>query len=421
MTTLHISPAKLSGNIQIQPSKAVAHRALICAALAYGCSNLSNLGDSLDMQATMEGLRQMGLANYYRQDADWQIYGGLLKRKLAMVDCGESGSTLRFLLPLALCNNVETLFTGRGRLMKRPMRPYIEALINGGAAIEEGTDGLLAKGQLKPGLYRIPGNVSSQYITGLLLALPLLDEPSVIKIDGPLESADYVALTEDVQKNFGIEHIHFHQKQCIKVVPAIYRACDLRIESDWSHAAFYLVAGFLGADICCQGLRQDSKQGDKRICDILQDMGGCLSTMENGIKISAQDYRPTVIDAAQIPDLVPILAVAACAVEGETRIINAARLRLKESDRLAAISEGIRALGGDIRETEDGLLISGKGYLRGGAASAWGDHRIAMALAIATSICQQEVLLHGCETVAKSAPYFWQEFYALGGNTYEYV
>ncbi|MGI5891720.1 MAG: 3-phosphoshikimate 1-carboxyvinyltransferase [Bacillota bacterium] len=421
MKSLEIFPTKLEGQLVIQPSKSISHRVLICAALAHGKSLLCRVGDSLDIQATKDGLREMGLANFSDFGSVLEIrgYGGLSKKKKAIVDCKESGSTLRFLLPLALACDIETFFTGSGRLFHRPMRPFIEALVKGGAIIEEKADGIMVKGRLAAGIYQIPGHISSQYISGLLLALPLLKEPSVIQITGELQSADYVDLTHDTQRSFGINNYISRKK--INIVPGKYHSSNYEVEGDWSHAAFYLTAGFLGSDIRCLGLNRDSKQGDRRILDILQSMGGHLISYAQGIKITAAQACTNIIDAAQIPDLVPILVVAACGIRGETRIINAERLRLKESDRLAAISEGITALGGNIRVRPDGLDIIGTTVLRGGYVSAWGDHRIAMALAIASSICSQPVILSGYKTVAKSAPHFWQEFSSLGGKINERI
>jgi len=419
MKLLEISPKKLQGDIWIQPSKSLSHRGLICAALAEGTSVLKNVGHSLDLQATRQGLEALGVACILGEAPVLVVSGGLREKEKAVVDCKESGSTLRFLLPVALACGIETFFTGGGRLFQRPMAPYLAALRQGGAMIEEKPDGILAKGQLKGGKYVLPGDVSSQYFSGLLLALPLLKEESLIEIAGELQSADYVALTQDVQKLFGV--VIPREDNCFPVCPGQYTPCAYHVEADWSHAAFYMVAGFLGNPVSCRGLYGNSLQGDRAISSILAQMGARIWDTPIEVKAQTGTPRSSVIDAAQVPDLVPALAVAACGVLGETRIINAQRLRLKESDRLAAIKEGITGLGGQIEETADGLLISGSGSLVGGKVSAWGDHRIAMALAIAATICREPVLLEGYETVEKSAPDFWQEYTSLGGVVNEHI
>ncbi len=417
--SIAIKPGKLKGEIWIQPSKSLSHRGLICAALANGTSILHHLGESQDITATCRGLEALGLAKILGDGPTRAVSGGYHSAQEAVVDCGESGSTLRFLLPLALACQVKTRFIGGGRLFQRPMEPYLAALRQGGAEIETSSEAIQVSGRLWPGTYCLPGNVSSQYISGLLLALPLLHASSAIQIEGPLESAAYIDLTRDVQSLFGVTTLQ--ENSYIEVSASSYQPISYQVEGDWSHAAFYLVANFLGGDIACHGLYGASRQGDRQICDILTAMGGRLWQNSEIIKILPEQGKETVIDASQVPDLVPALAVAACGVIGETQIVNAQRLRLKESDRLAAITAGITGLGGNIQETADGLRIQGTGGLRGGHVSAWGDHRIAMALAIAAAICQEPVVLEGYETVAKSAPHFWEEFQQLGGEIHEYV
>ncbi len=419
MKLLEITPGKLRGDVWIQPSKSLSHRGLICAALAEGTSILKNVGASQDLIATGRGLEALGLARILGEPPVLAVSGGLREKEKAMVDCKESGSTLRFLLPVALACGVETLFTGGGRLFQRPMAPYLEALRRGGATIEEKPEGILAKGRLQSGAYVLPGNVSSQYVSGLLLALPLLKESSQIAIEGELQSADYVALTQDVQALFGI--VILREGNHFTIKPGKYTPFAYHVEADWSHAAFYLTAGFLGNPVSCRGLYGNSLQGDRAVTALLTQMGARIWDTALEVKALPGTPQASIIDAAQVPDLVPALAVAACGVTGETRIIHAERLRLKESDRLAAIAAGITALGGSVAETSDGLLIYGSGSLRGGRVSAWGDHRIAMSLAIAATICREPVLLEGYETVEKSAPDFWREYESLGGVIHEHL
>lgn len=414
---LLIEPQKLAGSLTIQPSKSLSHRALICAALAKGNSLIKNLGTSVDITATQTALKSLGLAKFTETADGLLVQGGLSPVAAAEVDCRESGSTLRFLLPLAAALGIEVLFTGQGRLLERPLGLYLEALNQGGAQIKRTQAGLLVTGQLQAGTYRLAGNVSSQYISGLMLALPLLAEDSQIEIIGSLQSVGYVRLTEEVLHNFSacLEW----EKQQIIIRSGAYQAADFTVEGDWSHAAFFLAAGLLGSDIICGGLNTKSLQGDRDICRILVNMGGQMERLPQGLKMTAATLSSSVIDACQVPDLVPPLAVAACKVTGTTTILGAQRLRIKESDRLAAVADLLNTLGGEVRETTDGLVIKGRGYLQGGRVSAWGDHRIAMSAAVAATICRQPLLLSEWQCVSKSAPQFWQEYAALGGVTHE--
>ncbi len=411
---LEIQPGKWQGIVPIQPSKSLSHRGLICAALAKGISRLSHVGNSLDIDATRQGLEALGLAEFR---SDGTVLGGLHRVTEAVVDCKESGSTLRFLLPIALAAGIPTRFVGQGRLLQRPMGPFIKALTAGGGNIRCTDHAIEVSGHLRPGCYHLPGNVSSQYITGLLLALPLLNGPSTIVVEGPLESAAYISLTLEVQRQFGLQ-IH-RQDSRFLIDSSPYLPGRYQVEGDWSHAAFYLAAGFLGSSIGCGGLNAQSLQGDREICHILESLGGCCQWQGDCLTVTAKQPVAGVIDVSQVPDLAPVLAVVCCGIKGVSRLVNAGRLRLKESDRLAAIADGIRCLGGQAVVEEDALAINGTGSLRGGPCSAWNDHRIAMSLAVASTICEQPVGLEGASSVAKSAPGFWQEVKTLGGRYHE--
>ncbi|MFZ5974241.1 MAG: 3-phosphoshikimate 1-carboxyvinyltransferase, partial [Bacillota bacterium] len=278
---------------------------------------------------------------------------------------------------------------------------------------------LTVSGRLSPGTYEMPGNVSSQFLTGLLFALPVLNGDSRIRLSSPLESGGYVEMTRAMQARFGV-HSAFSDAFTLHIPGnQRYTPCAVRVEGDYSHAAFFLVAGAIGGNITLAGLSADTTQGDRAIIDILRRMGADVREDENGVHVCGQSLRGTEIDASQIPDLVPVLSVAACAAKGETRIYNAARLRFKECDRLSAVAQELSALGADISESADALHIRGTGALKGGSCKSHGDHRMAMSLAVASSICTEEVVLDGWECVSKSAAAFWEEFRQLGGCAVE--
>jgi 3-phosphoshikimate 1-carboxyvinyltransferase len=333
------------------------------------------------------------------------------------LDCGESGSTLRFLIPVAALLPGGALFTGHGRLMERPLGPYASALGEHGAAIAAdaaGVGGISVRGGLKAGAFRLPGDVSSQFVSGLLLALPLLGGDSEIAMESPLQSAGYVDLTIDALAGFGVGierdgYARFFVRGGQRYRPQ--RACE--VEADFSQAAYYLVAGALGCECECAGLPMASKQGDRAIVQILERSGATVERTPNGgLAARAPKGRllPQTVDASGIPDLVPPLAALFSFCDGQSRIANAGRLRHKESDRLASVASELRALGASISQEGDSLLISGARSLKGGRAKSWGDHRIAMMAAVAAIGCEGAVTLSGGECVAKSYPGFWEDF-----------
>jgi 3-phosphoshikimate 1-carboxyvinyltransferase len=319
---------------------------------------------------------------------------------------------LRFLIALAGMTGEKWRFVGRGRLMERPLGVYADVFAQSGALFEQDDDGLLVQGPLLAGEYRLPGDVSSQFISGLLLALPLADGDSVLVLTSPLESAAYVDLTISVMAVFGVAIERDARGNFLIAGGQRYRAADYTVEGDYSQAAFFLGAGALGRTVACAGLLDDSLQGDFAIIDILGEMGADVA-WDNGL-VSATTRRgrlqAVTIDAREIPDLVPPLAALCCFASGTSKIINAGRLRIKESDRLAAMAQELRKLGADITETADGLIIVGRPSLRGGAVDAHNDHRIAMAMALAAIGCNSPVTLTGWQSVQKSYPQFWAYF-----------
>lgn len=398
-----LEPTKLSGSLVVPPSKSAAHRLLICAALAQGESLVENVDLSQDISATVSALRALG-SRMEERGKTFVCSGERSgeKREETVIDCCESGSTLRFLIPIALAFGGSFRFCGRGRLLSRPLEPYFEICDRDGISYRRETDFVSFCGSLRGGEYRLAGNISSQFVSGLLFALPLLKRDSRIVMTTPLESVGYIDLTLDALARFGICVENRDYREFLIRGAQSYRPCNCRVEGDYSQAAFYLVANALGSNVALQDLPKESRQGDKAILDIIQTMGSPL--------------RAATIDVCQIPDLVPVLAVLATQAEGETRLVNAARLRMKESDRLHTTAQELNKMGADITELADSLLIRGKTPLHGAVCEAHNDHRIAMALAIAATAANGEVTVCGADCVKKSYGHFWKDYIALGGK-----
>ena len=415
--TLIITPSQLKGPVTPPPSKSQAHRLLIAAALAGGESVIHNVGHSQDIDATVRCLAELG-AEFAWDGAQVTVTGmganamsPLRRMALPRLDCGESGSTLRFLIPIALAVRGGGIFTGHGRLMERPQGPYFDIFREKGIFYEQKDGVLTVQGLLEPGEYCLPGNVSSQFFTGLLYALPLLEGPSSLIPTTPLESEDYIHMTLQAMARFGVDmpatlslppQYHPQGKQT-------YTPAKVTVEGDWSQGGFWYAAKFLGNPVEVKGLNPDSIQGDAVIDVQFEKMGLTLGRF--GLEL----------DVSGCPDLVPPLAVMAALRAGETtHLVNAARLRLKESDRLRSVTAVLSALGADVEEGEDSLTIRGKERLRGGVTvDSWGDHRIAMMAAIAATRCEAPITLTGAEAVRKSYPSFWEEYARLGGQTEE--
>ena len=385
---LTITPGRLAGTVTPPPSKSQAHRCLIAAALAGGGSEVRNLADSQDIEATRRCLSELKTNS----------------SALPHFDCGESGSTLRFLIPLALALRGGGVFTGRGRLMERPQKPYFDLFDEKGVRYEQRDGVLTLAGALTPGTYRLPGSVSSQFVTGLLYALPLLEGDSEIVLTSPLESRGYVDMTLETLEAFGIRVERDGEGFRIPGGQA-YRPSVVTVESDWSQAAFWYAARNLGSRIEIQNMNPRSAQGD-RIAAHWAAVLAKSGEVEAGL--------------SGCPDLAPPLAVMAAVREGTARLTGAARLRLKESDRLATITAALTALGASVEEHPDSLTIRGVPWLAGGTADCCNDHRIAMMAAIAATRCQAPVTLLGAECVAKSYPAFWADYRSLGGIIHEH-
>lgn len=415
-----IEPKPLTGTLRIPSSKSMTHRELIAAALADGETKVTGVTWSQDIEATVRILSLFGaeIGKEEREDGlALTIDGGLRKQQeILTADAGESGSTLRFLIPLGLLSKNHVIYTGRGRLSERPLTPYYEIFDEKHISYKtEGGLPLEVEGKLPAGLYELPGNVSSQFFTGLLFALPLAEGDSVLKSTTKLESESYVEMTLDTLSRHGIT---IHKKASgLYEIPGgqHYKTGHFPVEGDYSQAAFWLVSGLAGGKMTLTGLSETSLQGDQAILSILESMGGSISK-DGNIIAETSKTRGTIMDAENVPDLVPAIAALASVSEGRTEIIHGERVRLKECDRLHAMAVELSKLGADIKEKPDGLIIEGKKSLRGGTVSSWNDHRIAMALAAISPKIEGNLTIEGAESVKKSYPRFWDDFKKAGGK-----
>ncbi|MBQ7043493.1 MAG: 3-phosphoshikimate 1-carboxyvinyltransferase [Clostridia bacterium] len=404
---IKITRSALSGTAETPASKSVAHRMLICAALADRKSTIRINKTSEDIEATAGCLESLGVA-IEKNGELWTVIPPDSFPDKATLDCGESGSTLRFMLPVVSALGIAATLTGHGRLPERPIAPLLDEMKKHGVKAESGFP-IKVSGRLTGGKYRIAGNISSQFITGLLLALPLCDGESEIEVIPPVESKPYIDITTSVLADFGID---------IKENGNIYSVSPIRptggaftAEGDWSNGAFLLA---MGVDVT--GLRKKSVQGDRKILDVLRSFGAQIKESDSTFSADISRLHGAEIDASDIPDLVPVISALASTAQGETRIYNASRLRLKESDRIETTVRMINSLGGEAVATDEGLIIKGKTKLSGGTVDGYGDHRIVMSAAVAAAKCENPVIITGAQAVNKSYPEFFNEYISLGGK-----
>ncbi|MBS9775648.1 MAG: 3-phosphoshikimate 1-carboxyvinyltransferase [Fusobacterium sp.] len=425
MKKILIKNKKLVGEITPPPSKSILHRYIIASSLAEGVSKISNINFSEDILATIEAMKKLG-ANIERKNNSLIIEGinnfnsfnegedFFNSQENNIIDCNESGSTLRFLIPLFLARKNKIQFTGKAGLFKRPLRPYFEIFEKNNIKYEQKENYLLLEGELKSGIFEIEGNISSQFITGLLFTVPLLKEDSKIIVKGNLESKSYVDLTLNCLEKFGIKIKNNNYKEFLIEGNQKYISKDIETESDFSQAAFYLVANSIGSNIKIKNLNFYSKQGDKKIIEFLEEVDNFKNKNET-LHLDAKDY----------PDIVPILSLKCAVSNKKIEIINVARLRIKECDRLKATVQELSKLGFDLIEKEDAILINSQDktnlknkndiyYL-----STHNDHRIAMLIAIASTVCEKNIILDDASCVKKSYPNFWEDFISLGGEIEE--
>ncbi len=389
-----VMSSMLSGTVKAIASKSQAHRLLICAAFANKRTSIICLETNKDIEATAECLRALG-AQIESTEVGYEVYPISTLPSKAVLNCGESGSTLRFLLPIVGALGVDALFCMQGRLPQRPLSPLWEELTRMGCTlVRESENTLRCTGKLRAGDYAIRGDVSSQFITGLIFATALIPGKSTLTVTGTLQSKPYVDLTYDALRIFGVTQDNH---------PLPFLSPDIvTVEGDWSNAAFFLTAKALGNDITVTGLSNKSLQGDRAVADI-------LNQLSNFSCISCED----------IPDLVPILCIAAAAKCGSV-FKGVGRLRLKESDRIASTLAMLHNLG--IRaEADENTITVYPGKFHACTIDSANDHRIAMAAAIAATVADGPVTILSAECVSKSYPGFWNTYQSLGGNYEQHI
>lgn len=413
-----VSPYEMHGRITAPPSKSASHRNVIAAAMAKGESVIENVDMSSDINATIRGCETLGCSVRVESAGRYNVLhikGGLKIKGGVNINCEESGSTLRFLIPVACTVEGKKIFTGSGRLPERPIDEYINIFENEGIRFEKPQGKSLplkVTGKLSGGEYVLSGNVSSQYISGLMFALPVLEKDSEITITGKFESKGYADMTADTLRGFGVETDSTENGYIIKGNQE-YKPRSIKVEGDWSQAAFLIAGAALSGKLTIEGLKADSLQPDRVIVDIMKRMGADIQQFENSIKVRKSALHGIEIDVSQCPDLVPPIAAAAALAEGKTKIYGAARLRIKESDRLKTLWGNLNKLGVRAEESPDSLTIYGGG-IKGGEADSYGDHRITMALSILA--LRAPITITGAESINKSYPGFFEDLKSVGGN-----
>ena len=415
-------PGKLQGVMHAPASKSESHRRMICAGLSHGEVTLKNFMNSEDTEATARCLRALG-AQVLHSESEVNIQGFVHKRELLPeFDCGESGSTLRFFVPLALTMCGGGRFSLHGRLGRRPMDVYRDLFVPSGGKwhMYEGTDGaaeLVVAGGLASGDYVLPGDVSSQFVSGLLFALPLLPSSSTLRVNPPVESAGYIRMT--------IHALKESQIQIEELAPFYwripggqhYQAVHSFIEGDWSQAAVLLCADALGSDVTVRDLSMDSLQGDMAVLNCLKQLGADIETEHDTVRVKPGLLRGTELDMHDYPDIAPMLALVCQFAEGESRLTGCGRLRLKECDRLSGTVSILNRLGGNAKEDGDAIVIQGVKSLQGGSVDSYHDHRMVMLASIAALVCQNPVEISDAEAIDKSWPDYLEVFRRLGGRT----
>ena len=395
MSVVKIENSILRGRVTVPASKSVAHRAMICSFLAGG-GNVSPLVSSKDMQATAQAI-------------------GSLKNGGDVCDCIESGSTLRFMIPVAAALGKTVTFVGSGKLPERPIGDYLRLLPQHGVTCEsEGGLPLKISGKLTAGTFEIAGNVSSQYITGLMLALPVLDGDSEIVLTTQLQSKPYVDMTVDVLKRYGVDVAETERGYFVRGNQR-FTVQDFMVEGDWSQAAFFLAAGAIGGDVTVDGLNIGSTQGDKRIVEVIEKFGAKVTVTENSARAEKSALCGITLDATDIPDMVPTVAVLAAFASGTTVIKGAERLRYKESDRIESVVANMKKMGVDVTETSDGMIINGSA-VHGADIDGYNDHRIVMAFSVAGLFADGVTTITDCESINKSYPDFFEDYNRIGGK-----
>lgn len=417
LVTIKRKPGGIFGSIPAPPSKSMAHRAVLCAALAKGTSQIRNLEFSKDISATLSAAGQM-CAKVRTGTADAVVEGlGRFLPLDAPVDCCESGSTLRFLIPIASLTGQKMTFIGRGRLMERPQSVYETLYREQGLRFEQSAQGLTVEGELSAGEYTLAGNVSSQFVSGLLFALPLLAGDSALHLVPPVESRSYIEMTRAVQKQFGVGSSWLDENTLAIPGGQSYHPCDHTVEGDYSQAAFPAVLGAVCGSVTITGLAPDTLQGDAVILDILRRCGAKFTRIKDGIVFEKAPLHGAEIDLANCPDLGPVLMVLGLFCEGKTVIRNAERLRLKESDRIVSMETELRAVGGRIESEGGTITIYGSAdrlYAPKAPLGGHNDHRVVMSLAVLAAAADLPLTISEAEAIQKSWPNFFEAIKPLG-------
>ena len=420
MSTAIIRKSLLNGTIQAPSSKSVAHRMLLCAALSRSKCTINNISDSDDMTATIGCLVSLGAAitkkgtTVFVDATDFANKGADYHYTL---NCKESGTTLRIMIPVCAALGLNVTFKGENRLVMRPLDEYLRILPQHGITVTKGENSLplTISGKLCGSDFNVSPTVSSQYVTGLIFALSLLENDSVLHLESELVGGQYVDITTDVMKKFGVNVTKTNNTFSLRGSQKYTTSETLNVEGDWSQAAFFLCCGAIGADITVTNLDINSTQGDKKIIDFLKAFGADISIDNDSVHIRKSALKATDIDALDTPDLVPILSVLASFSSGETNILGVNRLKFKESDRLLSTSQMINSLGGNITYTDDCMTIQGVTTLKGGKVDGYNDHRIVMSSAVAGAFCEQETIITDANAINKSYTNFFDDYRSLGG------
>ena len=412
-----VTPSKVNGNVKIPASKSMAHRALICASLSDGTSIVSNVTNSKDIEATVGCMKALGAKIKQLDETTYEVTGTNLFKQEGNITCNanESGSTLRFLIPLAACTNAEVKFLGQGRLLQRPMDVYANEFKEQNIEFNQSDKEIIVSGNLQAKNYVVQGDISSQFITGFMFVLPLLKNDSTLTITEPYESKSYVNLTIQMLAKFGIEITETSSNSYLIKGNQHYKAQNVSVEGDFSQLAFFAVLGTLNNTLSCSNMDMSSKQGDKAILDCIPS----FTSEKDTITFTKKQPIPQTIDLSNCPDLGPILCVLASYTNGETNIFNAARLRMKESDRIEAMETELKKWGVDITSTFDSIQIHGKElYKSDNTIEIFGhnDHRIVMAMTVFGLCADSECIIDDAQAITKSYPTFFEDIQSLGGK-----
>lgn len=408
-----LEPAAYQGSVHVPPSKSYGHRALIALSLSRGKGVIRNVDLSLDIMATLKCLEDLGVDFLVRDNQVVLDATGFGKARDRVLKPEESGSTLRFFIPITLLFDEVFEFRGKTSLMRRPLSVYEELFDKLDIMLyRDSLESLVVKGRLTPGEFSMRGDISSQFISGMLMVLPLLEGDSVLRVTGDFQSEGYVQMTMKVMEDFGIE---LERRGNTFHIPGgqSYRVMDYEVEGDYSQGAYFLASGALAGDVEVLGLKPDTFQGDRRIVSILQEMGAGVTSVPGGYRVKKAPLKAVSVDISDIPDLTPVLGVLLSLSEGTGRLQKGDRLRYKESDRVQTTVDLINTLGGEAMTEGNDIIIVGKPTLRGGRVNCQNDHRIVMAAAVASLCCETKVVIEGYEAVNKSYPDFFLDFEPL--------